>query len=146
MNGTTNLILALIAGGLLGSIFFGGLWWTVNRGISSEWPAVWFLCSLCYERLLPLQASILSRMAMAEGWWLAWLDFSQRAFSLPGSLACESKREISLSKEVAREPHFRPAHFWQHGFFKLNETNRRHLGVDDRDGVGREADHPKACD
>jgi F1F0 ATPase subunit 2 len=46
MNEVTNLILALIAGGLLGAIFFGGLWWTVQRGVSSECPAIWFFCSL----------------------------------------------------------------------------------------------------
>ncbi len=46
MNEITNLILALIAGGLLGAIFFGGLWWTVRRGVSSESPAAWFFSSL----------------------------------------------------------------------------------------------------
>jgi F1F0 ATPase subunit 2 len=40
------LVLALLAGGVLGAIFFGGLWWTVRLGISSEWAAVWFLGSL----------------------------------------------------------------------------------------------------
>jgi F1F0 ATPase subunit 2 len=41
-----SLTLALLAGVLLGSIFFGGLWWTIRQGISSRSPAVWFLCSL----------------------------------------------------------------------------------------------------
>ena len=40
------MILALVAGMLLGAVFFGGLWWTVQRGISSSWPAAWFLSSL----------------------------------------------------------------------------------------------------
>ncbi len=34
--------LALLAGLLLGAIFFGGLWWTVARGIGSNQPALWF--------------------------------------------------------------------------------------------------------
>jgi F1F0 ATPase subunit 2 len=37
---------ALAAGVLLGAIFFGGLWWTVNRGISSSRPALWFFASM----------------------------------------------------------------------------------------------------
>lgn len=41
-----SLILAWAAGGVLGGIFFGGLWWTVRRGVSSERPALWFLGSL----------------------------------------------------------------------------------------------------
>jgi F1F0 ATPase subunit 2 len=38
--------LALAAGMLLGALFFGGLWWTVRRGMASPSPALWFLCSL----------------------------------------------------------------------------------------------------
>lgn len=37
---------ALLAGGLLGGAFFGGLWWTVQRAAVSAAPARWFLGSL----------------------------------------------------------------------------------------------------
>ena len=37
---------ALLAGGVLGAVFFGGLWWTVRRGATSPTPARWFLVSL----------------------------------------------------------------------------------------------------
>jgi F1F0 ATPase subunit 2 len=30
----------------LGAIFFGGLWWTVLKGVASPRPALWFLGSL----------------------------------------------------------------------------------------------------
>ena len=33
-------------GGLgLGGIFFGGLWWTVRKGVSANQPALWFFAS-----------------------------------------------------------------------------------------------------
>jgi F1F0 ATPase subunit 2 len=38
--------LAWMAGCLLGALFFGGLWWTVRKGVSSIHPARWFLGSL----------------------------------------------------------------------------------------------------
>jgi F1F0 ATPase subunit 2 len=38
--------LALLAGMLLGAVFFGGLWWTVQKGLASPRPALWFLGSL----------------------------------------------------------------------------------------------------
>jgi F1F0 ATPase subunit 2 len=41
-----TLLLACIAGGVLGAIFFGGLWWTVRKGVASRRPVRWFLGSL----------------------------------------------------------------------------------------------------
>ncbi len=38
--------LAWSAGLGLGVMFFGGLWWTVRRGVSSDYPALWFLVSV----------------------------------------------------------------------------------------------------
>jgi F1F0 ATPase subunit 2 len=46
MNETVILVLAGSAGVLLGVFFFGGLWWTVRRGLSSKRPASLFLGSL----------------------------------------------------------------------------------------------------
>jgi F1F0 ATPase subunit 2 len=40
-----TLVLAGLAGGLLGAIFFGGLWWTVRKGVASPRAALWFLLS-----------------------------------------------------------------------------------------------------
>lgn len=45
MNDTLILIFSAIAGVAIGAIFFGGLWWTVRRGMQSPRPALWFLVS-----------------------------------------------------------------------------------------------------
>ena len=37
-----SLVLALIAGVVLGALFFGGLWWTVRKCVSAKQPALWF--------------------------------------------------------------------------------------------------------
>jgi F1F0 ATPase subunit 2 len=41
-----SFISSLIAGLLLGAFFFGGLWWTVRKGIKSERVALWFFGSM----------------------------------------------------------------------------------------------------
>src|SRR5664280_2852283 len=46
MNETLSLMLTLVMGGMLGAIFFGGLWWTVRKVVSSRWPAFWLLGSM----------------------------------------------------------------------------------------------------
>ncbi len=45
MNELLSLLLGLATGVLLGAIFFGGLWWTVRRGLLSDRPALWFVSS-----------------------------------------------------------------------------------------------------
>src|SRR3989304_3736123 len=46
MNETLNLVLALVSGVLLGAVFFGGLWWTIQKAVSSKRSALWFFGSL----------------------------------------------------------------------------------------------------
>jgi F1F0 ATPase subunit 2 len=46
MTDTSILLLAGVTGMGLGLVFFGGLWWTVRKGISSRRPALWFIGSL----------------------------------------------------------------------------------------------------
>jgi F1F0 ATPase subunit 2 len=54
MNETLPLLLAGVAGLLLGAIFFGGLWWTVRKGLSSKQPALWFFGSMLLRMAIVL--------------------------------------------------------------------------------------------
>src|SRR5271157_6160866 len=54
MSDLLALALALFAGAMLGTFFFGGLWWTVQKGVVSERPALWFLGSLLLRTSLIL--------------------------------------------------------------------------------------------
>jgi len=45
INDPLQMMLSLVAGLLLGAIFFGGLWWTIRKGLSSPRPAMLFLSS-----------------------------------------------------------------------------------------------------
>lgn len=49
-----RLLAVLLAGVALGLVFFGGLWWTVRRGLASPRPAVWFIGSLIVRVVLTL--------------------------------------------------------------------------------------------
>jgi F1F0 ATPase subunit 2 len=59
MNNTVILALSGGAGLVLGAFFFGGLWWTVRRGLSSPRPALWFLGSLVVRTSVILAGFIL---------------------------------------------------------------------------------------
>jgi len=65
MNDTVSLVLALVAGVLLGAMFFGGLWWTVQKGVSSKGLALWFFGSL----LLRTSIALAGFYFIARGDW-----------------------------------------------------------------------------
>jgi F1F0 ATPase subunit 2 len=59
------LLLAFMGGLLLGAFFYGGLWWTVQRGLASQRPAVWFFASY----LLRTSLTLVGLYALAGGHW-----------------------------------------------------------------------------
>ena len=65
MNETLNLFLASVAGVLLGALFFGGLWWTVQKGLSSKRSALWFFGSL----LLRMSIALAGFFFVSGGHW-----------------------------------------------------------------------------
>lgn len=60
-----QLALACLAGGVLGLFFFGGLRWTVKKGVSMRQPALWFLGSL----LLRMGVALAGFYFVAGGHW-----------------------------------------------------------------------------
>jgi F1F0 ATPase subunit 2 len=69
MNEVLVLAPAFAAGVLLGSLFFGGLWWTVVGGVSSPRPALWFLGSM----LLRTSVTLAGFYLVGREDWQRWL-------------------------------------------------------------------------
>ena len=65
MNETLTLVLACVAGGVLGTIFFGGLWWTIRKGVSSKQPALWLFGSM----LLRMSIALAGFYFVSGGHW-----------------------------------------------------------------------------
>jgi F1F0 ATPase subunit 2 len=54
MNEALSLVPAWVMGVLLGAMFFGGLWWTVQKGLTSQRSALWFIGSLLLRTSIAL--------------------------------------------------------------------------------------------
>ncbi|MEO6354261.1 MAG: ATP synthase subunit I [Burkholderiaceae bacterium] len=65
MNEALTLVLAWMAGSVLGTIFFGGLWWTVRKSVSSGQPALWVFGSL----LLRMSVALAGFYFVSGGQW-----------------------------------------------------------------------------
>ena len=60
-----TLALAWMAGAVFGVIFFGGLWWTIRKAVSSQRPALWFFGSA----LLRATVALSGFYFVADGRW-----------------------------------------------------------------------------
>lgn len=65
MNEPWSLAFALAAGAVLGAMFYGALWWTVRRAVSSKRVALWFIGSL----LLRMGLALAGLYFVAGGHW-----------------------------------------------------------------------------
>lgn len=64
-----SYVVSLVAGGLLGVLFFGGLWWTIRKGLSSPRPALWFFGSMWLRSAVVL----IGFYFVADGNWVRML-------------------------------------------------------------------------
>jgi F1F0 ATPase subunit 2 len=104
------LALAFFAGASLGAFFFGGLWWTVQKGVSSEWPALWFLGSLLLRTSVVLAGFYLvaqahwSRLAASFlGFLVARVIVVRRLKRVPADRV-PADAETQLKKETSLAP------------------------------------------
>ena len=64
--------MALVAGAMLGAIFFGGLCWTVWRATTARQPGVWIFTSLLVRMSLALTGFyFVGGPAIGNGCWRA---------------------------------------------------------------------------
>lgn len=87
--------LALLAGGMLGVVFFGGLWWTLRRALASRRPALWVMGSLLLRVGITGGGFVLA----SQGQW-------QRALAclLGFLIARQAVTRFSARRTISRHP------------------------------------------
>ena len=68
MNEAVLLSVTLAVGVGVGTLFYGGLWWTVRCGLGSSRPALWFMSSL----LLRASTALVAFDLVARDDWRRW--------------------------------------------------------------------------
>ncbi len=99
-----SLALAWVAGALLGAIFFGGLWWTVRKGVARKHPAAWFLGSL----LLRTGIALAGFYIVSDGHWerllTCLLGFVSARFVVTRWAGAPLERDRSPANEAGHAP------------------------------------------
>ena len=103
MNEILSLVPALVTGVLLGAIFFGGLWWTVRKGVSSKQPALWFFGSLLIRMIIVLAGFYFVTGGHLERLLLCLLGFVITRFIVT-RLTRTAKKTKYIEQEAERAP------------------------------------------
>ena len=103
MNETLTLVLASVAGVLLGALFFGGLLWTVQKKLSSKRSALWFFGSLLLRGSIALAGFYFVSGGHWERLLLCLLGFVI-ARLIVTRLTREPKKPTHLAQEASHAP------------------------------------------
>jgi F1F0 ATPase subunit 2 len=103
MNEILSVIPALVTGVLVGAMFFGGLWWTVQQGVSSTRPALWFSVSLLLRTTLTLAGFYV----VSDGHWERLL-FSLLGFTIGRLVVTRLTRFPENPTRLAQETNHAP--------------------------------------
>jgi F1F0 ATPase subunit 2 len=88
-----SLLLAWLAGGALGTFFFGGLWWTVRRALAASNPAMWILPS----------ALLRTGVALTAFYFVASADW-QRLLACLAGFVMARQIVVRLTREAPHAP------------------------------------------
>jgi len=103
MNEIVYMILAFIGGLLLGTLFFGGLWLTVRKLVTSKIPALWFLGSF----ILRVSITLIGFYYIFSGSWQRLLicvaGFIIARYIVIHFTKTNEEKQVLLNKEVGHE-------------------------------------------
>lgn len=69
MNESIYMLVVLLGGFVLGIVFFGGLWFTVKKAVTSARPALWFLSSF----FIRVSITLVGFYYLSQGAWKNFL-------------------------------------------------------------------------
>ena len=103
MNEIVYMILAFILGLLLGTIFFGGLWFTIRKLVASKIPALLFLGSF----ILRVGITLAGFYFISSGRWqrllICMAGFITARYSVIYFTKSNKEKQVLLQKEVSHE-------------------------------------------
>ena len=104
MRETLTLVLAWVAGAMFGAMFFGGLWWTVRKGLASPQSALWFTGSLPLRMSLALAGMYLVSGGHWERLLLCLLGFVMARLIVMWMTRRSGKHQTRPAQEASHAP------------------------------------------
>jgi len=100
---TINMVLAFVSGLALGTVFFGGLWFTVKKAVTAKTPALWIFSSF----FLRISITMVGFYFVSSHNWkrlvICVAGFIVARFLVIHFTKSIDERQIQLKKEVEHE-------------------------------------------
>ena len=101
MSEILNVLFVYVFGMALGALFFGGLWFTVKKAVTSNRPGLWFFISFL-SRILIILVGFYS---VSQGRWQpllgCLLGFITARFGIVKATKLYDEKQIKLKKKEA---------------------------------------------
>ena len=104
MNEIPSLVLSLTTGGLLGAIFFGGLWWSIRQLTSADRPALWFVGCFFLRTSITLAGFVLVASGRWERFLACLVGFVTARLIVTWSTGTPRVDQACLLQEVTHAP------------------------------------------
>jgi len=103
MNEILNIIITLIVGLILGTIFYAGLWFTVKKALVSKTPAIWFIGSFIIRVTITLIGFYYVGNGNFKNLIVCLLGFIIARIVVTYYTKQKNNKQIELKKEVDHE-------------------------------------------
>ncbi len=103
MNEIVYIVFALIVGLILGTLFFGGLWLTIQKSVTSKTPAIWFLSSFLFRTGITLIGFYYTSQGNWKRLLTCLLGFMVARFIVTRLTKQKELHKFQLKKEVSHE-------------------------------------------
>ncbi|MEO9146201.1 MAG: ATP synthase subunit I [Ginsengibacter sp.] len=103
MTEISYMILVFIVGMLLGTLFFGGLWFTVKKTVVSKTPALWVFGSFLFRVSITLLGFYFIGLGDWEKLIICLIGFIIARFLVIHYTKSIDEKELQLKKEMDHE-------------------------------------------
>lgn len=103
MSSTIFISVALVAGLILGTFFFWGLWYTVRRAVTSRRPALWLIGSFLVRTSVTLIGFYYCARGNWQGMLACLLGFMAARYLVMRIVNTGDEKKIVLGKETSHE-------------------------------------------
>jgi F1F0 ATPase subunit 2 len=103
MNEALHISFSLLIGLVIGTLFFGGLWFTIKNAVTAKTPAIWFALSFSFRVAITLIGFYYTSLGNWQRLIACLIGFMIARFIITRYTKPKEAQQMELKKEVSHE-------------------------------------------